>query len=286
MANTTNFGWETPDDTDLVKDGAAAMRTLGNAIDASFVDLKGGTTNQVLAKNSNTDLDFKWVADATGIPATIFDAKGDIIAATAADTADRLAVGANNTVLTADSSTATGLKWATPTTTPNSWSLINTGGTALTGATTITVTGISGKNEIYVRVENASSANASSFIRIQFNTDTGTNYNYQGNYGIYNTTYSKDDFGGIYGTNDNYFNLARMGNNSSSAASGALYMTGANTSGIKIIQLNGGADSGGGEGHRIYNLMGFWNNSATVTSVSIVSSTGNFDSGTVYVYGA
>jgi hypothetical protein len=114
MANTTNFGWETPDDTDLVKDGAAAMRTLGNSIDASFVDLKGGTTGQVLSKNSNTDLDFVWASDATGIPATIFDAKGDIIAATAADTASRLAVGANDTVLTADSSTATGLKWATP----------------------------------------------------------------------------------------------------------------------------------------------------------------------------
>jgi hypothetical protein len=57
-------------------------------------------------------MDFSWVTDATGIPATIFDAKGDIIAASAADTAARLAVGANNTVLTADSSTATGLKWA------------------------------------------------------------------------------------------------------------------------------------------------------------------------------
>lgn len=114
MATTTNFGWETPDDTDLVKDGAAAMRTLGNSIDTSFVDLKGGTTNQVLAKNSNTDLDFKWVADATGIPATIIDAKGDLIAGTAADTAGRLAVGANGTVLTADSGETTGLKWASP----------------------------------------------------------------------------------------------------------------------------------------------------------------------------
>lgn len=60
MATTTNFGWETPDDTDLVKDGAAAMRTLGSAIDTSLVDLKGGTTGQYLKKNSNTDMDFVW----------------------------------------------------------------------------------------------------------------------------------------------------------------------------------------------------------------------------------
>ena len=61
MPSTTNFNWTTPADTDLVKDGAAAIRTLGNGIDTSFVDLKGGTSGQVLAKNSNTDLDFTWV---------------------------------------------------------------------------------------------------------------------------------------------------------------------------------------------------------------------------------
>ena len=61
MATTTNFGWETPDDTDLVKDGAAAIRTSLNGVDTSFVDLKGGTTGQVLSKNSGTDLDFIWV---------------------------------------------------------------------------------------------------------------------------------------------------------------------------------------------------------------------------------
>lgn len=66
MANTTNFGWETPDDTDLVKDGAAAMRTLGNAIDASLVDLKGGTTGQILSKASNTDLDYTWINNDQG----------------------------------------------------------------------------------------------------------------------------------------------------------------------------------------------------------------------------
>lgn len=62
MATTTNFGWETPDDTDLVKDGAAAIRTALGGVDTSFVDLKGGTTGQVLTKASNTDLDFSWAA--------------------------------------------------------------------------------------------------------------------------------------------------------------------------------------------------------------------------------
>ena len=53
-------------------------------------------------------------AGDTAIQPTIFDAKADILTATAADTPARLAVGSNNQVLTADSSTATGLKWATP----------------------------------------------------------------------------------------------------------------------------------------------------------------------------
>ena len=178
MATTTNFGWETPDDTDLVKDGAAAMRTLGNSIDTSFVDLKGGTSGQILSKASNTDLDYTWITndigDITAVTASspltgggtsgaitvgilsgttsnlgavqlsdstsststtlaatanavksaydlanaavaksIVDAKGDLIAATAADTVSRLAVGTNGQVLTADSAEATGLKWAT-----------------------------------------------------------------------------------------------------------------------------------------------------------------------------
>jgi hypothetical protein len=72
MATTTNFGWETPDDTDLVKDGAAAIRTALGGVDTSFVDLKGGTAGQVLAKNTGTDLDFVWVSNT---PATTYSAK-------------------------------------------------------------------------------------------------------------------------------------------------------------------------------------------------------------------
>jgi hypothetical protein len=158
MANTTNYNWETPDDTDLVKDGAAAIRTLGSSIDTTTKALNPSTTlgdieyrsstantNARLAIGSNGQIlgvsagvpawinndqgDITEVQAGTGISvasgtgpipvvtntvATAFDAKGDLIGGTGADTFARLAVGANDTVLTADSSTATGLKWAAP----------------------------------------------------------------------------------------------------------------------------------------------------------------------------
>jgi hypothetical protein len=76
MATTTNYGWDTPDDTDLVKDGAAAIRTLGQSIDTSMMDLEGGTTGQILAKNSGTDMDFVFIDNDTGI-ITAYEAKTD-----------------------------------------------------------------------------------------------------------------------------------------------------------------------------------------------------------------
>jgi hypothetical protein len=66
MATSPLFGWEEPDDTDLVKDGAAAIRTLGNAIDTSMGDLLGGTTGQILSKNSATNMDFTWITNDVG----------------------------------------------------------------------------------------------------------------------------------------------------------------------------------------------------------------------------
>ena len=63
---TTNFGWDIPTSTDLVKNGATAIAELGQDIDTTMVDLKGGTSGQILSKASNTDMDFTWVAATSG----------------------------------------------------------------------------------------------------------------------------------------------------------------------------------------------------------------------------
>ena len=66
MPSTTNFGWTTPADTDYVKDGASAIRTLAGGIDTSMAQLKGGTTGQILSKTSGTDMAFTWINNDQG----------------------------------------------------------------------------------------------------------------------------------------------------------------------------------------------------------------------------
>ncbi len=102
-----------PTASDLVTDLPADFETFGQAVATSMADLLGGTTGQVLSKASNTNMDFTWVTtdDANAIQNAIVDAKGDLIAASAADTPARLAVGNNGETLVADSSTSTGLRY-------------------------------------------------------------------------------------------------------------------------------------------------------------------------------
>lgn len=142
MPNTTNFNWPTPADTDLVKDGAAAIRNLGNGIDTSLIDLKGGTTGQILSKASNADMDFTFitpnvgditevqagvgisVASGTGpIPVItnsstdLITTAGDLLYGTAADTVARLGIGTAGQVLKVNSG-ATAPEWGAASSSP------------------------------------------------------------------------------------------------------------------------------------------------------------------------
>ena len=111
MANpTTNFGWQMPTATDLVTDLPADFEVFGQAVDTDFVGLKGGTTGQVLAKASGTDLDFVWSADAAGMtnPMTT---TADIIYSSSGSTPARLGIGSTDDVLTVAGGVPT---WAAP----------------------------------------------------------------------------------------------------------------------------------------------------------------------------
>ena len=261
MATTTNYSWSTPDDTALVKDGAAAIRSLGTAIDTTVFN------------NASA-----------GIAKTIVDAKGDIIAATAADTVARLAVGANDTVLTADSTAATGLKWAAAASGGTSWTVLNSGGTALTGAQTITVSGISGKNKIMVLVYNASSTSGNSTMRLRLNTDSGANYYSLGNTTNGPSAYVNSQFSYADGYGETGITIGKMSNNADSAVMGYALLDGCNTTGVKSYQASGGADTGGSEQNRMYNIGGYYNSASTISSVSVHASSSNFDTGTIYIY--
>ena len=172
MANpTTNFGWQMPQNTDLVKDLPADFEVFGQAVDTDLADLKGGTTGQVLSKATNTDLDFTWVTPTDQTPLTT---KGDLFTFTTVDA--RLGVGANGTVLTADSAEASGLKWATPS--AGGYTLITD--VQLSSSTGYSFSSIpSTYKHLVLTWEGLTIAAISSGFELRFNSDSGANYNIQ-----------------------------------------------------------------------------------------------------------
>jgi len=63
---TSNFNWQMPTPTDLVTDLPADFEVFGQAVDTSMADLLGGTTGQILAKASNSNMDFAWITNDVG----------------------------------------------------------------------------------------------------------------------------------------------------------------------------------------------------------------------------
>jgi hypothetical protein len=152
MANpTTNFGWQMPTSTDLVTDLPADFEVFGQAVDTAFVDLKGGTSGQVLSKASNTDLDFTWVAQ-DDLTLTINPQTGTTYTFAAVD--------ANNSLVTASNGSAQ--TYTIPTNASVSIAVGSQINIIQIGAGQVTIVGAGG-----VTVASTGAASASPKLRVQ-----------------------------------------------------------------------------------------------------------------------
>ena len=161
--------------------------------------------------------------------------------------------------------------------------MLNTGGTALTGAATITVSGISGVDKVQILVDQASAVNANFEAKVRFNTNSSSVYRAEGGYITATSTVGSivNGTGGL----DNAFVVATS---PATRADGTVFagvnITGANSSGFKEFSFTGGGGSYGTSAQTLNVGQGIFESTATISSVSIISGNGNFDGGTIYVY--
>lgn len=360
MPSTTNFGWTTPADSDYVKDGASAIRTLAGGIDTSMAQLKGGTAGQILSKTNGTDMAFTWInndqGDITGVTAgtgltgggtsgnvtlaidtattvdkttaqtltnktltapvistisntgtltlptstdtlvgrattdtltnktisassntltgvinnTLTTTTGDLIYASSANTPARLGIGSTNQVLTVSGGVPT---WATPSS--GSMTLINTGGTTLTGSS-VNVSSISGSYQnLFIVIRSYQPATDGATLLMRFNNDSNARY----------ITTSLATGSGSFG--DTSMEPVPSADNGTSTSFGVTWVFDyANTTTWKMALSQGVSPNSTTPTNASHNqIKSYYNQTAAITRLDFLPSSGNFTGGTVYVYG-
>jgi hypothetical protein len=248
MATTTNYSWTTPDDTALVKDGAAAIRTLGSSADTTVKALNPGTT------------------------------AGDIDYYTTSTTKARVAIGTAGQVLQVNSG-ATAPEWATAS---SGMTLIATT-TYNDTASTYTYSSLGSYKHLFISAQGLQTGIAGlDSVGIRFNADTGSNYNWA-NYG--NNVSASEVSSGLNDTNILMFRRSMPGDAGSDTwGQGTAWIPDYAGSGYK--SLTSGAFSKPSTGVRAFTCQATWNNTAAITSITIfVTGANNFKAGVLKLYG-
>lgn len=241
MATTTNYAWETPDDTDLVKDGAAAIRTLGSSIDTTTKALNPSTTLGDIEYRSST-----------------------------ANTNTRLGIGTTGQVLTVSggvpawAAAGGGLTWAA-----------GASGN-LPSASSLSLS-ISSKESVIIRVSGMSTtADAAFYLRV--NNSSSAVYDYNGFSHTTNTTATTNYIKQI---NDTKFELNYPNGLNSANNEGTWYirLDGCKNGGF-VSMYTTGLCKNVGDNNLAISFGGMFQTSGAVTSLDLILSSGNFDAGT------
>ena len=253
MATTTNYGWTTPDDTDYVKDGASAIRTLGSAIDSTL----------------KTQIDAQ-------IPDSLLTTTGDTIYASGASTPARLGVGSTGQVLTVAGGVPT---WAAAQTGTLSIASIASG--SINSGTSLVISSLT-QDFMQLNLFGVTWATTNASLRLQINGSSSAVYEYAGGAvtgGSVGANYSA--------TAGTFFQLQQQSGIFSNAVNSySIELTNCKATGFTNIQVSSFINQTGGG--QLSTMMGVFKTAAQVTSLTITNSAGTAfnGTGTYALYGA
>jgi hypothetical protein len=165
-------------------------------------------------------------------------------------------------------------------------SFTSIGSAALTGSTTITVSGLSGYNSLFVTVDGMSTTTNYSFITFKFNSASANHYAF-GNKNQWQSAYGAGIVETINQSNVGAIQFGRMPNNVGTTGNGTIKISGANTTAVKPFLFQSGFAPGGAfYDMETVNGGGYFNAASVISSISLISAAGNFDAGTITVYGS
>ena len=292
MATTTNYGWTTPDDTALVKDGASAIRTLGSSVDTTTKNLNPETTLGDLSfrsstSNVNTRIPIgssgQHLTVVAGVPAwatasdqTPLTTKGDLLGFSTLDA--RIPIGTNGHILTADSTESLGLKWAAPAG-GGGMTLLDT--MTLSGGSTTSASFASAYKQLIIYVKGAYIASGNEYHGIRLNADTGSNYSWSAD-AIYNTTsVIQSTFNGTT------FRLNSLSttNADDNAQRGVITITRPSDTDYVFINSDSWMRLTSSSQNQYWSVAGAYNNAAAITSITFLTEGSTYSGGTVFIYG-